>query len=30
MNANNRPPVVQAGQPQPIPLTPDMITVLSQ
>ena len=30
MNANNTPPVVQPGQPQPIPLTPDMIAVLSQ
>ena len=30
MNAYNRPPVVQQGQPQPIPLMPDMIAVLSQ
>ena len=30
MNANNWPPVVQPGQPQPIPLTSDMIAVLSQ
>ena len=30
MNANNWPPVVQPGQPQPIPLMPDMIAVLSQ
>ena len=30
MNNNNSPPVVQPGQPQPIPLMPDMITVLSQ
>ena len=30
MNNNNLPPVVQPGQPQPIPLTPDMIAVLSQ
>ena len=30
MNVNNLPPVVQPGQPQPIPLTPDMIAVLSQ
>ena len=30
MNNNNSPPVVQPGQPQLIPLTPDMITVLSQ
>ena len=28
MNANNWPPVVQPGQPQLIPLTPDMIVVL--
>ena len=30
MNYNNTPPVVQPGQPQRIPLTPDMIAVLSQ
>ena len=30
MNNNNLPPVVQPGQPQPIPLMPDMIVVLSQ
>ena len=30
MNNNNSPPVVQPGQPQLIPLMPDMIAVLSQ
>ena len=30
MKNNNSPPVVQPGQPQPIPLMPDMIAVLSQ
>ena len=30
MNANNWPPVVPPGQPQLIPLMPNMIAVLSQ